>query len=64
MISTRRGQNMSLRKIRAYRGLFLIEINLMVRETMNSLLDKITKTKVTLNLKDLMKNRFGYVSAM
>jgi len=55
---------MSLRKIRAYRGLFLIEINLMVRETMNSLLDKITKTKVTLNLKDLMKNRFGYVSAM
>jgi hypothetical protein len=55
---------MSLRKIRAYRGLFLIEINLMVRETMNSLLDKITKTKVTLNLKDLMKNHFGYVSAM
>jgi hypothetical protein len=64
MISIRREQNTLLKKIIACRGLFLIETNPMLRETMSSLSDKITKNKVTLNIKDLTKNHFGCVSAM
>jgi hypothetical protein len=64
MIFIRKEQNKSLMKIKVNKGLFLIEISLMVKEMMNLLLAKITKIKAILNQKDPMKSNFGFVLVM